>query len=107
MTVKTILSRKGRGVVTIEPSAALEVAIATLAEHRIGALVVLGADGAGHWHFVRARYRAHVRGIRLGCANQKASANHDPRGRDLWRGRYGGLHHGADDRKQSPTHSGG
>ena len=45
MTVKTILSRKGRGVVTIEPSAALEVAIATLAEHRIGALVVLGADG--------------------------------------------------------------
>jgi CBS domain-containing protein len=45
VTVKTILSRKGRGVVTIEPSAALEVAIATLAEHRIGALVVLGADG--------------------------------------------------------------
>ena len=45
MTVKTILSRKGRAVVTIEPSAALEVAIATLAEHRIGALVVLGAEG--------------------------------------------------------------
>ena len=45
MTVKTILCRKGRDVVTIEPSAPLESAIATLAEHRIGALVVLGADG--------------------------------------------------------------
>ena len=30
-------------------------------------------------------------------------ANHDPRGRDLWRDRYGGLQHEADDRKQSPT----
>ena len=45
MTVKTILSRKGGDVVTIEPSAAWEVAIATLAEHRIGALVVSGAEG--------------------------------------------------------------
>ena len=44
MTVKTIVSRKGREVVTIEPGATLEAAIATLAEHRIGALVVLGAD---------------------------------------------------------------
>ena len=44
MTVKTILSRKGRNVVTIEPSATLQAAIATLVEHRIGAVVVLGAD---------------------------------------------------------------
>jgi CBS domain-containing protein len=44
MTVQTILSRKGRSVVTIEPSATLQAAIATLAEHRIGAVVVLGAD---------------------------------------------------------------
>jgi len=44
MTVKTIVARKGRDVVTIEPSATLEAAIATLAEHRIGAAVVLGAD---------------------------------------------------------------
>jgi CBS domain-containing protein len=44
MTVKAILSRKGRDVVTIEPSATLEAAITTLAKHRIGALVVLGAD---------------------------------------------------------------
>jgi CBS domain-containing protein len=44
MTVKTILSRKGRDVVTVEPSATLEAAIAKLAEHRIGAVVVLGAD---------------------------------------------------------------
>ncbi|HKM87835.1 MAG TPA: CBS domain-containing protein [Xanthobacteraceae bacterium] len=44
MTVKAIVSRKGRDVVTIEPSATLEAAIAKLAQHRIGAVVVLGAD---------------------------------------------------------------
>jgi CBS domain-containing protein len=44
MTVQAILSRKGRNVVTIEPSATLQVAIAALEEHRIGAVVVLGAD---------------------------------------------------------------
>ena len=44
MTVKTILFRKDRVASRSEQSAALEVAIATLAEHRIGALVVLGAD---------------------------------------------------------------
>ena len=44
MTVQTILSRKGRNVVTIEPTATLQAAIAALAEHRIGAVVVLGAD---------------------------------------------------------------
>jgi len=43
ITVQTILSRKGRNVVTIEPSATLQAAIAALAEHRIGAVVVLGA----------------------------------------------------------------
>jgi CBS domain-containing protein len=38
------VSRKGRDVVTIEPSATLEAAIAKLAERRIGAVVVLGTD---------------------------------------------------------------
>jgi len=42
MTVKTILSSKGRDVTTIEPNATLEAAIALLAQRRIGALVVLG-----------------------------------------------------------------
>jgi CBS domain-containing protein len=44
MTVKTILSEKGRDVVTIKPTATLEDAITILGENRIGALVVLGAD---------------------------------------------------------------
>jgi CBS domain-containing protein len=44
MTVKTVLIHKGRDVITIEPTATLETAIATLARRRIGALVVLGAD---------------------------------------------------------------
>jgi CBS domain-containing protein len=44
MTVKTILSTKGREVITIGPTATLEEAISVLDKHRIGALVVLGAD---------------------------------------------------------------
>jgi CBS domain-containing protein len=44
MNVKTILSVKGTDVITIEPTATLEAAIAVMARHRIGALVVLGAD---------------------------------------------------------------
>jgi CBS domain-containing protein len=44
MTVKTILSVKGSDVTTIEPTATLESGIGILAERRIGALVVLGAD---------------------------------------------------------------
>jgi CBS domain-containing protein len=44
MTVKTILSAKGNNVVSIEPTATLEAAVRTLAEHRIGALLVLGPD---------------------------------------------------------------
>jgi CBS domain-containing protein len=44
MTVKAILSRKGRDVVTIAPTANLSEAVKLLAERRIGAVVVTGAD---------------------------------------------------------------
>jgi CBS domain-containing protein len=44
MTVKAILSRKGRDVVTIAPTANLSDAVKLLAEKRIGAVVVTGAD---------------------------------------------------------------
>jgi CBS domain-containing protein len=44
MTVKSILSNKGNNVITIEPTATLEDAIATLARHKIGALVVRGPE---------------------------------------------------------------
>jgi CBS domain-containing protein len=44
MTVATILAAKGRDVVTIEPSASLADAANLLAEKRIGAVLVLGAD---------------------------------------------------------------
>jgi CBS domain-containing protein len=44
MSVKTILSTKGSEVITIGPNATLEEAIAILTKHRIGAVVVLGAD---------------------------------------------------------------
>jgi CBS domain-containing protein len=44
MTIKSILSRKGRDVVTIEPGATLAAAVKVLAERRIGALVVTGPD---------------------------------------------------------------
>ncbi len=44
MTVKAILSRKGSAVATIAPTASLADAVKLLAERRIGALVVTGAD---------------------------------------------------------------
>jgi len=44
MTVGIILAGKGRDVVTIEPAATLAAAIDLLAEKRIGALLVLGAE---------------------------------------------------------------
>jgi CBS domain-containing protein len=44
MHVKNILSAKGGNVVSIEPTATLETAVRTLAEHKIGALLVLGPD---------------------------------------------------------------
>jgi CBS domain-containing protein len=44
MTVSVILAGKGRDVASIEPNATLSAAIAMLAEKRIGALLILGAD---------------------------------------------------------------
>jgi CBS domain-containing protein len=44
MTVGIILAAKGREVATIEPGATLKSAVALLAEKRIGAVLVLGAD---------------------------------------------------------------
>jgi CBS domain-containing protein len=45
MTVSIILAGKGREVVTIEPGASLAAAARLLAEKRIGAALILGADG--------------------------------------------------------------
>lgn len=44
MTVSMILGEKGREVVTIEPGASLADAAKLLAERRIGAVLILGAD---------------------------------------------------------------
>ena len=44
MTVKAILSRKGNDVLTIEPTATLAAAIKLLADRKIGAVVITGAD---------------------------------------------------------------
>jgi CBS domain-containing protein len=44
MTVKSILAAKGNNVVTIEPHASVAVAAKRLAERKIGALVVTGAE---------------------------------------------------------------
>lgn len=44
MTVKTILAAKGRDVITIEPAMSLGDAVQLLAERRIGAALILGAD---------------------------------------------------------------
>ena len=44
MTVAIILAAKGREVVTVEPVATLAEATRLLAEKRIGAALILGAD---------------------------------------------------------------
>jgi CBS domain-containing protein len=44
MIVKDILAQKGGDILTIEPSATLAAATKMLAQRRIGALVVTGAD---------------------------------------------------------------
>jgi CBS domain-containing protein len=44
VTVNDILSQKGNQVLTIEPAATLAAAVQMLAQRRIGALVVTGAD---------------------------------------------------------------
>ncbi len=44
MTVSIILASKGREVVTVEPNASLAEAVRILAEKRIGAALILGAD---------------------------------------------------------------
>jgi CBS domain-containing protein len=44
MTISVILAGKGRDVASIEPNATLSAAVGILAEKRIGALLILGAD---------------------------------------------------------------
>ena len=44
MNVKDILSQKGDDVLTLEPAATLETAMGILAQRRIGAIVITGAD---------------------------------------------------------------
>jgi CBS domain-containing protein len=44
MTVSIVLAGKGRDVVTIEPNVTLAAAVELLAEKRIGAVVIVGAD---------------------------------------------------------------
>lgn len=46
MKVRDILAHKGGQVVVIDPQATVHVAVRKLNEHRIGALVVTGRDGA-------------------------------------------------------------
>lgn len=45
MTVRSILSRKGRSIVTIDPTASLAEAAKLLSEHGIGAVIVTDMGG--------------------------------------------------------------
>ena len=46
MNVEQLLSGKGHDVISVQPHRTLAEAIRTLSERRIGAVVVMGADGA-------------------------------------------------------------
>ncbi|WP_377838504.1 CBS domain-containing protein [Bosea sp. UC22_33] len=46
MNVEQLLSGKGHDVISVQPHRTLAEAIRTLSEKRIGAVVVMGADGA-------------------------------------------------------------
>ena len=46
MRITDVLRRKGDTVVTISPDKPVSALLDTLAEHKVGALVVTGADGA-------------------------------------------------------------
>lgn len=46
MNVEQLLSGKGHDVISVQPHRTLAEAIRTLSEKRIGALIVMGADGA-------------------------------------------------------------
>jgi CBS domain-containing protein len=46
MNVEQLLSGKGHDVISVQPHRTLSEAIRTLSEKRIGAVVVMGADGA-------------------------------------------------------------
>ena len=83
MLVKSILVGKRSSVVTIELTADLIAAAKLLAERRIGAVVILGADHRNHWHPVGARYCARARRTWTSSAERTGRSSHDPRCKDL------------------------
>ena len=54
MRITDVLRRKGDLVVTITPDEPVPALLDVLAEHRVGALVVAGRDGARRGHRQRA-----------------------------------------------------
>lgn len=49
MRIADVLRNKGAAVVTIHPDATVMELLAGLAEHNIGAMVVIGPDGLEGW----------------------------------------------------------
>ena len=78
MIVKNILLGKRGDVVTIEPNAELAAAINLLAERRIGAVVILGADH-------RIVGILSERDIVRACADHGPTALHEPVGQVMTR----------------------
>ena len=83
MTVRAILTLKGRDFVTIVPTATLAAAARLLCDRHIGAVVVTGAD-ARVFGILSERdiVRAVANGV-SGALEQPVAQRHDARGRDL------------------------
>lgn len=87
MTVKAILSRKGKDVVTILPTATLFEAVNILDAHRIGAVVIVGTDqriqGILSERDIVRTLAHNIRAARLSALRRGRGKGDDARRRDL------------------------
>ena len=90
MSVAQILNAKGSAVVTAAAGDTISSVATTLAQKRIGSIVVLELVGSHRRHRVRARRCAGRREGRRGGARLARQPHHDGGGENLQSRRYGG-----------------
>ena len=105
MRIADVLRNKGAAVATISPDTTVTELLAGMAQHNIGAMVVMGPDGL----VGIVSERDVVRRLNERGADLLADAgvrDHDERGRDLRAGRCGRHAERVDDREPGATRAG-